>query len=923
MVTANLNLKTSTVGVTTDSVAAQNDQDNIQLIDLHDHTSGKGVKVPTGGLNINADLTFNSNQATDLEAVEFTSQTGAISQANTIYVKDGELYYIDAALNSIQLTLNGALNLNTATSSQVFLDGGNARGANLRAGTNDAYSMILETNNTDRFQINQDGLATFINDFAAQRGAAVSSTGTLNDVSTSAKSYFQFTGAGSVTVTGFANGADGKIVILTNKTGVSLLINNDDAGSVAANRILTGTGAPLTIRNNASTMMVYDSANSRWNVIGGTGSSSSGGLYTAIDFEDTTTGGISTFADGAVSIPVDGTGGSPNSTFVNSSSSPLRGTYSGLFTKSGTANRQGEGFSLPITLASADTAKTIQVAFDWSASSTMPSSSMVFYVYDVTNAAIITPSVTTLPTGDASQYTVAFNATTSTSYRLIWMISSTTTTDFTVKIDQIQVSPVVRPIVAGIGDWINYTPTVSAGFGTVTNNVAKYRRVGDSIEVQGSFTAGTTAASIGSISLPTPYTLDSTKLTINNTTAASGNVVGTYNPNASVANNIGNIVTAPNTSTTLVYCGQNYLTAGDHNIAASSVSATVLGTGAIMSYSFKVPVAQFSSNITLATTAPAIEYASNSSSTDADDTSSFVAGAGGSAGVLRTTTLTAVRKKRIQFAQPIQSTDRVQIEFYDPTVGLWTSNFGVRLNGVDYVTLLAGSFTATPTNNSAGMSLIQVSSTQLDVVFNRVASMATANASGVLTAYDWSDADFPVGIKWRVAKISSIGGAELAPATEISQGTVAYSQWTSYTPTFSAGFGICTSFGSASGSPTGRYRREGDSMRVKISARSGTPAASIASCTLPSTYTIDPSKLVVNSTTAAAGDSIGHYFRNASGANVSGYVIAASSTSTSLVYFGAPQVLAVSHLTPQNGNTVIGNTEDFTLEFLIPISGWA
>ena len=910
MNTANLNLKTSTVGVTTDSVAAQNDQDNIQLIDLHDHTSGKGVKVPTGGLNINADLTFNSNQATDLEAVEFTSQTGAISQANTIYVKDGELYYIDAALNSIQLTLNGALNLNTATSSQVFLDGGNARGANLRAGTNDAYSMILETNNTDRFQINSTGLATFINDFAAQRGAAVSSTGTLNDVSTSAKSYFQFTGAGSVTVTGFANGADGKIVILTNKTGVSLLINNDDSGSVAANRILTGTGAPLTIRNNASTMMVYDSANSRWNVIGGTGSSSSGGLYTAIDFEDTTTGGISTFADGAVSIPVDGTGGSPNSTFVNSSSSPLRGTYSGLFTKSGTANRQGEGFSLPITLASADTAKTIQVAFDWSASSTMPTTSMVFYVYDVTNAAIITPSVVTLPTGDASQYTVAFNATTSTSYRLIWMISSTTTTDFTVKIDQIQVSPVVRPIVAGIGDWISYTPTLT-GFGSPTNVSFRYRRESDSIRVMGTFTNGTATAVLGSISLPSPFTLDTTKIPKTNTTAVAGSMIGEWLCEGLTGLD-GKIVTASTTSTTLVYFAYPNDSVNTPLTPAPAINSYV-SSSANIAVEFLVPVSQFSSNLTLATSTGAIEYASNSSSTDADDTSSFVAGATGSVGVIGTTAMTAVRKKRIQFSTPVQSTDRLQIELLDTSIAgaQWIP---LSQNPVFNRTVNQPISPFTTVNSAAyyGIGMVPVSSTQYDIIFPIYANMNS-------TTYGSAGASWTTftNVKWRVAKYSSIGGAELAPATEISQGTVAYSQWASYTPTLSAGFGSATNI-------AGKYRREGDSLRVRATWTNGTVAASIGSISLPSTYTIDSSKLTITgNTTAQNGNSVGTYATTGSASLYGGLIVTAPGTSTSLVYianqYGASQPLQAT----TSVSAVSGSSQTVSIEFLIPISGWA
>ena len=902
MVTANLNLKTSTVGVTSDSTAAQNAQDNIQTLDLHDHTSGKGVKVPTGGLNINADLTFNSNQATDIEAVEFTSQTSTISQANTLYVKDGELYYIDAALSSIQLTLNGSLNINTASSSQVFIDGGNSRGANLRAGTNDAYSMILETNNTDRLTINSSGLATLVNDFALQKGSAIATTGTLNDVSTSATSYFQFTGAGTVTVTGFANGADGKVVILTNKTGNTLLINNNDSGSVAANRILTGTGATISIANNASVFMVYDATNSLWNIVGGTGSGSSSGLYSTIDFETNTAGGISTFADGAVAIPVDGTGGSPNSTFASSSSSPLRGTYSGLFTKSGTANRQGEGFSLPITLSSVDTGKTIQVTFDWKPSSTMPASAMVFYVYDVTNAAIITPSQPTLPTGTSSQYSIAFNATTSTSYRLIWMISSTTTTDFTAQIDQITYGTVVRPTVAGIGDWINYTPTVSAGFGTVTNNVAEYRRVGDSLQIQGSFTTGTVAASIASITIPSTLTIDTTKVSLNTTTASPSAQIGFY-ASSGLANSEGAVLAATTTSTSTLYFGG--LGSGT-TILTPANGSTISTSTSVFSYTATVPIAQWSSGITLASTTAPLQFSSNSSTSDANDTTSFTYGAAGSS---LPGTLTALRTKRVQLPTPYSNIDDLDL-FILPTTDQTPIKVGNGLIRNNAGTIIASPLTIQNTTTyGVGIQPVSGSKTQIDVVFGQYShpSGATFASAGA----NWATANGT----WFVKNRQSIGAAELAPATELSQGTVGYSQWASYTPTFSAAFGTTSGI-------VGKYRREGDSMRIKVNVAMGVAAASIATMTIPGSYTIDSTKLTRVSTTVQGSEPVGNYYRGASAANTTGLTLVAAATSASLIYFGGNWSAAVNHTTPGNGNDIGAGSENIVIDVLIPISGW-
>jgi hypothetical protein len=62
-------------------------------------------------------------------------------------------------------------------------------------------------------------------------------------------------------------------------------------------------------------------------------------------------------------------------------------------------------------------------------------------------------------------------------------------------------------------DWQTYTPTFSAGFGTVTGIEFEYRRVGDSIDIRGKWTCGTVAASEAQIGLPASLsTADVTKI---------------------------------------------------------------------------------------------------------------------------------------------------------------------------------------------------------------------------------------------------------------------------------------------------------------------------------------------------------------------------------------------------------------------------
>lgn len=95
---------------------------------------------------------------------------------------------------------------------------------------------------------------------------ANASTGTLNDVTTTGYSGVRHSGA-APTVTGYASGAAGRRLLLTT-TGGPLILANESASSVAANRIVTGTGANVTIANGAGCELVYDATSSRWRLVG-------------------------------------------------------------------------------------------------------------------------------------------------------------------------------------------------------------------------------------------------------------------------------------------------------------------------------------------------------------------------------------------------------------------------------------------------------------------------------------------------------------------------------------------------------------------------------------------------------------------------------------------------------------------------------
>lgn len=220
------------------------------------------------------------------------------------------------------------------------------------------------------------------------------------------------------------------------------------------------------------------------------------------------TSGWATYADAAGTQPVDGTGGSPTVTWTRTTSSPLRGSASFLFTKDA-ANRQGEGASYDFTIDSTDQAKVLTVSFDYAvASGTYATGDLTVYLYDVTNALVIQPTgyqIESASTGLGMKHVATFQtASNSTSYRLILHVASTSASAYTVKCDNFAVSPQVITQGTPVTDWTSYTPTF-AGLGTVTGIDFKWRRVGDSIQIKGAATTGTPTATTASFTLPNSY----------------------------------------------------------------------------------------------------------------------------------------------------------------------------------------------------------------------------------------------------------------------------------------------------------------------------------------------------------------------------------------------------------------------------------
>jgi len=119
-ISPNMNLLVPSVGLTSGPQYASDLNQSLNTIDMHNHTVGLGVPVPTSGLNINADLPLNSFSLTLVNTVRCNSLSASLANISpnvgAIYVYGNELYYNDwSGGHQVQITNNGSVNAATGS----------------------------------------------------------------------------------------------------------------------------------------------------------------------------------------------------------------------------------------------------------------------------------------------------------------------------------------------------------------------------------------------------------------------------------------------------------------------------------------------------------------------------------------------------------------------------------------------------------------------------------------------------------------------------------------------------------------------------------------------------------------------------------------------------------------------------------------
>jgi len=113
--------------------------------------------------------------------------------------------------------------------------------------------------------------AQFIGDIVTDS----TTTGSNATLTTPGKMILRLTNASLVSIEMISPVVNNLFFVVVNKTGATITLK-DNTGATASQRILTGTGTDLSMTNDSTVWLVYDTTSARWVVVGGSGGGASG-----------------------------------------------------------------------------------------------------------------------------------------------------------------------------------------------------------------------------------------------------------------------------------------------------------------------------------------------------------------------------------------------------------------------------------------------------------------------------------------------------------------------------------------------------------------------------------------------------------------------------------------------------------------------
>ena len=264
------------VGVTVGPTWATDLNTSIDAVDNHDHSTNKGVRITPAAINVNADVEFNDNSATELKNLIFSTVTAATTRYS-VYQASGNLYWRNGAGTAVQITTGSTVNAGAGS-----IDGmtGTDAGATYVDGAK-SYNFFCDSGNTDFGKMAHADLLLykFTDDNSADTDYITIAASTLASGSSGTVTVPAETGTILTTATSYAGAA---INVATS------------ASNYAINLKPHGTGY-VVVGNGGATGKL--SSNGAYDLILATNSGTNSGTIVITDA-----------ADGAISFIPNGTG---------------------------------------------------------------------------------------------------------------------------------------------------------------------------------------------------------------------------------------------------------------------------------------------------------------------------------------------------------------------------------------------------------------------------------------------------------------------------------------------------------------------------------------------------------------------------------------------------------------------------------------
>ena len=358
---------------------------------------------------------------------------------------------------------------------------------------------------------------------------------------------------------------------------------------------------------------------------------------------------------------------------------------------------------------------------------------------------------TSLPQNTTGKFVAYFDTDSTSAYSV--NVTRTSGTTGPCLITQVVVGPGIQPQGAVVGPEIAYSLTVggSASAPTLGTNSAQavYERIGDVMHIRYSLkqtSAGTAGSGTYLFPLPSGFTVDSSRLSSAYQGSTGLGSVGAASLYDGTKQYTG-YVAAYNSTNLFLVLGNEITTPS----AMGSTTYSLAGANIWLSFDARIPIAEWAGSGTVQLAQNDVEYAYNTGSWDATDSTSFGQGPSGQL-ITASTDLTDLRKKRVRFQSPIQSGDSIVVEFQ--VNGTWVPALGAAGSGDWNIDTFSYATTSASTSSRGiGWKPVSGSTTDIDVYFGRYAAFYN-NA----TAIGWSTYISSTVVRWRVRK-SSAGAA--------------------------------------------------------------------------------------------------------------------------------------------------------------------